>query len=104
MFIQNHSMCLMIINYWDPYFHMDFMLEEELVDLMTFCLLNPDSQETEQNKKRITEIGKEIFEDGGLDALENFSFVLKNRITEEIGKDPSPFRSLWNGLSDQWKY
>ena len=42
--------------------------------------------------------------DGGVDALENFFFVLKNRIIEEIEKDPSPMRSLWNGLTDEWQY
>jgi len=83
---------------------MDMMLEEELIDLMTFCLQKPDSPEIDERKKRITEIGKELFDDGGLDAMENFFFVLKNRITEEIGKDPSVFRSLWNGLTDEWEY
>ena len=83
---------------------MDFMLEEELVDLMTFCLKNPDSDESNQKKTRIAEIGKELYDDGGLDALENFSFVLKNRITEEIGKDPTQFRPLWNGLDEAWNY
>jgi len=58
----------------------------------------------EEKKKRIIEIGGELFADGGVDALENFFFVLKNRITKEIGKDPSVFRSLWNGLTDEWKY
>jgi len=85
-------------------FSMDFMLEEELVDLMTFCLENPESSEIEQKKIRISEIGKELYEDGGIDALENFAFVLKNRITEEIGKDPSQFRPLWNGLTKEWNY
>ena len=85
-------------------FSMDFMLEEELVDLMTFCLENPESSEIEQKKIRISEIGKELYEDGGIDALENFAFVLKNRITEEIGKDPSQFRPLWNGLTEEWNY
>ena len=80
------------------------MLEEELIDLMTFCLQTPDSSTVVEKKKRITEIGQEIFDDGGLDALENFFFVLKNRITEEIKKDPSVFRTLWNGLDDKWKY
>jgi len=83
---------------------MDFMLEEELVDLMTFCLQNPNSSEIEQKKKRIAEIGQELYDDGGLDAMENFSFVLKNRITEEIGKDPTQFRPLWNGITDEWNY
>ena len=83
---------------------MDFMLEEELIDLMTFCLQNPDSQDTEEKKKRISEIGQELYADGGVDALENFFFALKNRITEEIGKDPSVFKPLWNGLTDEWKY
>ena len=83
---------------------MDFMLEEELIDLYTFCLQNPDSSELEEKKARITEVGKEIFNDGGVDALENFYFAISNRIQGEIEKDIAPFRPLWNGLSDEWKY
>ena len=83
---------------------MDFMLEEELIDLMTFCLQNPESSEISEKHKRISEIGKELYDDGGVDALENFFFVLKNRIMEEIEKDPSSMRSLWNGLTDEWHY
>ena len=83
---------------------MDFMLEEELMDLMTFCLQNPDSDEVGEKKKRITEIGNELFLDGGVDALENFFFALQNRITQEIEKDPSALRSLWNGITDEWQY
>ena len=83
---------------------MDFMLEEELIDLLTFCLQNPDSPDIEQKKIRIKEIGKELFADGGVDALENFFFAITNRIEGEINKSPAPFRSLWNGLSDEWKY
>jgi hypothetical protein len=83
---------------------MDMMLEEELIDLMTFCLQTPESPEVDEKKKRIAEIGKEIFDDGGIDALENFFFVLKNRITEEIKKDPSEFRPLWNDLTEEWKF
>ena len=83
---------------------LDFMLEEELIDLMTFCLQDPNSSEILEKHKRITEIGHELYADGGIDALENFFFVLKNRITEEIEKDPSPLRFLWNGLTDEWQY
>ena len=80
------------------------MLEEELIDLFTFCLQNPDSLEVTEKKIRIKEIGKELFDDGGVDALENFFFAISNRIEGEINKSPAPFRSLWNGLSDEWKY
>ena len=80
------------------------MLEEELMDLMTFCLQNPESQNVHEKKKRITEIGNELYLDGGVDALENFFFALQNRITQEIEKDPSVLRSLWNGITDEWKY
>ena len=83
---------------------MDAMLEEEMIDLLTFCLQNPDSNELEIKKSQISAIGKSLFSDGGVDALENMFFVIKNRIIEEIGKDPSPFRSLWNGNSEEWKY
>ena len=80
------------------------MLEEELIDLATFCLQNSDSSEVDEKKKRISQVGKVIYDDGGVDALENFFFVIENRIKEEIGQDPKPFRSLWNGLDDNWKY
>jgi len=80
------------------------MLEEELIDLITFCLQNPNSSEVAEKKKRISKIGRELFDDGGLDAMENFFFVINNRIKEEIGKDPEPFRSLWNGIDDGWKF
>jgi hypothetical protein len=80
------------------------MLEEELMDLMTFCLQHPESFETSEQKKRIAEIGQELFLDGGIDALENFFFSLKNRIIQEIEKDPSSLRSLWNGLTTEWHY
>ena len=98
------SYVLIVFNPLNYNFYMDFMLEEELIDLMTFCLKNPNSSEAEQKEKRISEIGRELFEDGGIDALENFFFVLKNRITEEIGKDPTIFKPLWNGISDEWNY
>jgi len=83
---------------------MDAMLEEEMIDLITFCLQNLDSNEIESKKSRISEIGGELYTDGGVDAMEAMFFAIQNRITEEIGKDPKPFRALWNGNSDEWKY
>ena len=83
---------------------MDFMLEEEMIDLLTFCLENPTSNEVESKKSRLKEIGKELFDDGGVDAMENFFFVVENRIEGEIEKSPKPFRSLCNGLSAEWNY
>ncbi len=83
---------------------MDFMLEEEMIDILTDCLQEPNSSNFEEKKKRFAEIGKELYNDGGVDAMENFFFAVPNRITEEIGKDPKPFRALWNGIDEEWKY
>lgn len=83
---------------------MDALLEEEMIDLVTFCLQNPDSGEIEAKKGKISEIGKNLFSDGGVDAMENMFFAIENRIKEEIGKDPKAFRSLWNGNSEEWNY
>ena len=83
---------------------MDFMLEEELFDLIAFCLQNAGSPEIDEKKNRIKQIGKELFDDGGVDALENFFFALSNRIKEEFGKDIDSFKPLWNDFSDEWKY
>ena len=85
-------------------FFMDFMLEEEMIDLITFCLQNPDSSEVSEKKKRLVEIGKELHADGGVDAMENFFFAVNNRIMGEIEKDAKPFRSLWNDIDKEWNY
>ena len=34
---------------------MDFMLEEEMIDLATFCLQNPNAPEVQAKKERIGE-------------------------------------------------
>ena len=60
--------------------------------------------EIAEKKNRIKQIGKELFDDGGVDALENFFFALSNRIKEEFGKDIDSFKPLWNDFSDEWKY
>jgi IS5 family transposase len=83
---------------------MDFMLEEEMIDLITFCIQNPDSTQVAQKRQRMAEIGRELYADGGLDALENMFFALENRIKEETGKSPSPFRATWNGNTPEWEY
>lgn len=80
------------------------MLEEEMIDLVTFCIQNPNSDEIKSKKSRISQIGSELYSDGGVDAMENMFFAIQNRITEEIGKDPKPFRAVWNGISQEWKY
>ncbi len=83
---------------------MDFILEEEMIDIITLCLQEPSSNLVPEKKERFKEIGKELFESGGLDAMENFFFAVENRIEGEIEKSPKPFRSLWNNLSKEWNY
>ena len=59
---------------------MDAMLEEEMIDLITFCLQNPDSDEVEGKKSRISEIGKDLYLDGG----DYGTKILKNGNTEPL--------------------
>ena len=83
---------------------MDAYLEEELIDLFTHYLLNPNTSDLETKKQRIKEIGKELYNDGGTDAMENMFYSVEMRIKEEIGKDIKENRSWWNGISEDWKY
>jgi len=83
---------------------MDAYLEEELYDLITYCIQNSNSPDYESKKDRILEIGKELFADGGVDAMENMYFVIQNRIKEEIQKDIKSYRSWWNYITDKWQY
>ena len=83
---------------------MDAYLEEELYDLITYCIQNSDASDYSAKENRIREVGQELFADGGADALENMYFSIEHRIREEISQDAKPYRSLWNGISDQWDY
>jgi thermostable 8-oxoguanine DNA glycosylase len=81
----------------------DAYLEEELYDLLTFCIQNPESPQVAAKKQRIQEIGRELFADGA-DALENMFFSIEHRIKGEIQRDAKPYRAWWNGISDEWSY
>jgi hypothetical protein len=83
---------------------LDAYLEEELIDLFTHNIQNPNSSELESKKQRITNIGREIYEDGGQDAMENMFYSVAIRIKEEIGIDINKDRSWWNGITDGWNY
>ena len=83
---------------------MDAYLEEELYDLFTYCIQNPAASDFEIKKQRVKEIGRDLHEDGGSDAMENMFYSLEIRIREEIGKDVKPYRLWWNGMDEDWKY
>ena len=84
---------------------LDAYLEEELYDLLTFCIQNdPSSDEYAKKRKRVEEIGKELYSDGGNDALENMFFSIEHRIRDEIKQEARPFRAWWNNISPDWKY
>ena len=83
---------------------MDAYLEEELYDILTYCLQNPDASDFEAKKQRVSMIGKELYADGGTDAMENMFYSIEFRVKEEIGKEAKPYRSWWNDISNGWKY
>jgi hypothetical protein len=45
---------------------MDAYLEEELYDILTYCIENPNASDLESKKQRVSIIGKELQADGGL--------------------------------------
>jgi hypothetical protein len=80
-------------------------LEEELYDLITYCIQNPKALDLESKKQRVQEIGNELYVDGGVDAMENIFYPIEVRIKEEIGKDAKSYRSWWNEISkEEWRY
>ena len=83
---------------------MDAYLEEELFDTLVYCIQNPEAVDLETKRNRAEEIGKELFSDGGVDAMENMFYSIEFRVKDEIGQDARPYRSCWNGISNEWKY
>ena len=60
---------------------MDAYLEEELYDILTYNIQNPNAPDFESKKKR-----------------------MEFRIKDEIGRDAKPYRTWWNSISPEWKY
>ena len=83
---------------------MDAYLEEELFDTLVYCIQNPEAVDLETKRNRVEEIWKELFSDGGVDAMENMFYSIEFRVKDEIGQDAKPYRSWWNGISNEWKY
>ncbi|HEY6885743.1 MAG TPA: hypothetical protein VI278_17050 [Nitrososphaeraceae archaeon] len=88
----------------DVAIRMDAYLEEELYDIITYIIQNPNASDFESKKRRIEDIGRELYTDGGTDAMENMFYSIEFRIKDEIGKDAKPYRSWWNNISPEWKY
>jgi len=79
-------------------------LEEELYDLLTYCIQNTEAHDFAGKKGRMQEIGRELYADSGIDALENMFFSVEHRVKEEIGREAKPYRVWWNGIAPEWKY
>ncbi|MDW0291492.1 MAG: hypothetical protein QN778_06230 [Nitrososphaeraceae archaeon] len=77
---------------------MDAYLEEELYDILTYCIQNSDAADFEEKKQRVFTIGKELYSDGGIDTMENIFYSIEFRIKDEIGKDVNPYRSWWRHI------
>ena len=52
---------------------MDAYLEEELYDILTYCIQNSDAADFEEKKQRVFTIGKELYSDG-IDTMENMFY------------------------------
>jgi hypothetical protein len=83
---------------------LDAYLEEELYDLLIYCIQNSQAPDFAEKKGRVQEIGRELYADGGADAMENMFFSIEHRVKEEIGQDARPYRVWWNGTASEWKY
>lgn len=81
---------------------MDAYLEEELYDLLTYCIQNSDASDFAGKKGRVQEIGCDLYADG-VDALENLFFPIEHMVQEEIGRDARHCRAWWNGIATEWK-
>jgi hypothetical protein len=79
-------------------------MEEQLYDLLTYCIQNPKAPDLAGKKERVEEIGRELYADSGADALENMLFSIEHRVKEEIGSNAKPYRAWWNGIAPEWKY
>lgn len=55
---------------------MDAYLEEELYDILSYCIQNPRAFDFEAKKQRVFRIGKELHNDGGIHAMQNMFYSI----------------------------
>jgi len=82
----------------------DPFLKEQLYDILVYVIQNPNASDLESKPKRMEDIGKDLYADGGADAMENMFYSIEFRIKDEIGKDAKLYRSWWNNISPEWNY
>jgi len=57
---------------------MDAYLEEELYDALTYTIQNPNAADFESKKKRVEDIGGELYADGATDTMQRICFIQLN--------------------------
>ena len=78
---------------------MDAGLEEELYDLLTLCIQQPESPDLAARKIRVMEIGRELAADGGTDAMENM-FCAPRGMLGRVGGRLMARREAIDGRTD----
>jgi hypothetical protein len=53
---------------------LDACLEEELYGLITYCIQNPKASDFLVKRQRLEEIVRDLYADGGVDAMENMFY------------------------------
>ena len=64
---------------------------------------NPNASDIEVKKKRVEEIGKELYADEVM-LWKIYFYPIEFRIKEEISKDAKLYCSWWNNITEEWKY
>jgi hypothetical protein len=59
---------------------MDAYLEEKLSDLITYCIQIPNASDFEVKRWRVEDIGRELYADGGVDAMENMFYPIEFKL------------------------
>ena len=70
--------------------------------ISSHILYRPNASDFESKKKRIEDTGRELYADGGTDAMEDMFYSIEYRIKDEIDKDAKPYRSWWNDIFHEW--
>lgn len=75
----------------------------ELMELVEYIHLNPNSPDVEEKKKAVLSLGMDLYK-RGVDAMELEFSQLRDELTRKYTPDFDKYRSLWNGICDEWKY
>lgn len=80
----------------------------KLIPVLEYLYTNSNAPDVEQKKRLVYRIGMQVYHAGnvksGFSDMQDVFFAAVDALVFRYGRNLDKYRSLWNGICDEWKY